>query len=81
MSCTDPDVELLVNQNAKKQDLAHLLNMKFQFAPRPANASLYSGANRSVGVQGGKRRPNYTHARGHMNKDHYLQAKYIVLKI
>lgn len=74
VSCADPDVELLVNQNAKKQDLAHLLNMKFQFAPRPTRASQYTGANCSEAMHGNKRRSNHTHTRGYLNKDHYLQA-------
>jgi len=78
--CADLDLDYWITEGGKKQNLAHMLNMKFQLAPRDTLGSPYWRANHSSGV-GDKGRRLYNHSyRGHtnLNKDHYLQAKYIV---
>ena len=68
----DPDLDDVLSETGKKQNLAHLLNMKFQFAPRETNVSPYWRATHP-GDKG--RKYNYYSGRAHLNKDHYLQAK------
>lgn len=69
----DPDFDLMLSETGKKQNLAHLLNMKFQFAPRDTSVSNYWRATHSGSGGKGKRLSHYS-GRSHLNKDHYLQA-------
>ncbi|XP_046463369.1 RING finger protein 10-like [Daphnia pulex] len=69
----DPDFDLMLSETGKKQNLAHLLNMKFQFAPRDTSVSNYWRATHSGNGGKGKRFSSYS-GRAHLNKDHYLQA-------
>lgn len=74
------DLDPMISEGRKKQNLAHMLNMKFQLAPRDTMVSPYWRATHSGGV-GDKGRRFYGssfHGRGHLSKDHYLQAKWVV---
>ncbi|KAI9550684.1 hypothetical protein GHT06_006508 [Daphnia sinensis] len=70
----DPDLDLVLSETGRKQNLTHLLNMKFQFAPRETSVSNYWRSTHSGQVGGRNKRFNQYSARSHLNKDHYLQA-------
>ncbi|XP_045023573.1 RING finger protein 10-like [Daphnia magna] len=70
----DPDLDLVLSETGRKQDLTHLLNMKFQFAPRETSVSNYWRSTHSGQVGGRNKRFNQYSARSYLNKDHYLQA-------
>ena len=72
---TDPDLDQFLPSAGSKQNLAHLLNAKFQLAPRESTTP-YWRATHSEGS--GRRHHGHYSTRGHFNKDSYLQAKYVV---
>jgi len=63
--CNDSDIESILPEKRKKENLAHMLNMKFQLAPRESITSAYRHSGHS----------NSSHFSRHSyTKDHYLQA-------
>jgi len=66
----DPDLEDILPEKWKKENLAHLLNMKFQLAPRDSIASPHWRNTHSA-----RDKYHNSYASCHTySKDHYLQA-------
>lgn len=68
----DPDLEYVLPEKWKKENLAHLLNSKFQLAPRDSVTSPYWRATHSAKDK--YYHNSYTSCHSY-SKDHYLQAK------
>jgi len=67
----DPDLEYVLPEKWKKENLAHLLNSKFQLAPRDSVTSPYWRATHSAKDK--YYHNSYTSCHSY-SKDHYLQA-------